>query len=115
MRLTDETWSQIQEARKEFNESLADLIEAAKRKIAAGEIVPERIVEELASIACLPTELAIKARHVLHAKVKTLELLGRYLKMWSDQKEEKNEESDLFPRLQKALDFVAAQAKSRRM
>jgi dGTP triphosphohydrolase len=106
----DHVWDSMQQTRAAFDEKMDDLVESAKRKLDRGEIVPERIIEELGTIALLPTHQAIRARHVLAAKIKGLELLGRYFKMFVDQAEIEVNDS-LTVRLQRALERVSEAAR----
>lgn len=93
--------------REEVAAELQELMDGADARIAAGDVTAERVVEELAAIAFFPLPKCLTSRRLLPCKLKALELLGKYLKMFVDR-QEVEVHGDLSVRLQDALRRVAA-------
>jgi hypothetical protein len=88
--------------REEVAAELHELMETAEERIEAGEVTVERVVAELAAIAFFPLPKCLASRRLLPCKLKALELLGKYLKMFVDRTEV-DVSIDLRSRLDNAL------------
>jgi hypothetical protein len=80
----------VKEATRVKQQTITDLLDFMsdpKNFIKADEVTQERVAEQLARLALAPFKMTARVRHVFLGQIKALEMLGRYLKMYTDKLE----------------------------
>jgi len=94
------------------SEKVRAAVEAIKSRAAeAAEVSVERVLRELAVLGLAPLEAALPVPHVLSAKLKALEILGKHMGLFSHA-EEAGATGGFTEKIERALARLRAQQRS---